>query len=88
VAGALSPSFEDQVAAVLDVCDNILAAAGCSLQDVVQCTAYIVGVDHWPQFNRAYAARFGAHKPARTVVPVAALRHGALIELQVNALKP
>lgn len=82
------PDFDAQVRSVLDRCEAVLAAAGCSLQDVVLCTAYVVGVDHWPRFNAIYAERMGAHKPARAVVPVAELRHGALLEIQLNACLP
>jgi enamine deaminase RidA (YjgF/YER057c/UK114 family) len=66
----------------------VLAAADCSFNDVVQCTAYIVGVENWPLFNRVYAEKFGSHKPARAVVPVPELHHGALVELQMVARRP
>lgn len=83
-----SDAFDDQVRSALHHCERVLAAAGCTLQDVVQCTAYIVGVQHWPAFNRVYAERFGSHRPARAVVPTPELHHGALVELQMVALKP
>ena len=86
-AGGAADAFEDQVRSALQHCERVLAAAGCGLHDVVQCTAYIVGVSHWPAFNRAYAERFGSHKPARAVVPVPELHHGALVELQMVARK-
>lgn len=80
--------FEHQARAALDHCDAVLREAGCTLTDVVQCTAYIVGVDNWPIFNRVYADHFGDHKPARAVVPVPELHHGFLIELQMIAFRP
>ena len=87
-ADGTMPAFEAQVTSVLDRLESVLEAAGCSFQDVALCTAYIVGVDNWPEFNRIYAARMGAHKPARAVIPVAELRHGALLEVQLTACKP
>jgi 2-iminobutanoate/2-iminopropanoate deaminase len=78
-------SFEDQARAVLQHCERVLAAAGCRLDDVVQCTAYVVGIDNWPCFNRVYGEKFGAHRPARAVVPVPELHHGFLIEVQMTA---
>jgi 2-iminobutanoate/2-iminopropanoate deaminase len=78
-------NFERQVRATLRHCENVLAAAGCKPADVVQCTAYIVGIDHWPEFNRIYADYFGEHRPSRAVVPVPELHHGFLIELQMVA---
>ncbi|MDB5776814.1 MAG: endoribonuclease [Herbaspirillum sp.] len=79
-------SFEEQARIVLQHCENVLAAAGCRLDHVVQCTAYIVGIDNWPVFNRIYSERFGAHRPARAVVPVPELHHGFLIEVQMTAV--
>jgi reactive intermediate/imine deaminase len=81
-------AFEDQCASVFDQCEKVLRAAGCGFPDVVQCTAYIAGVEHWPAFNAAYARVFGAHKPARAVVPVPALHHGFLVEVQLVAELP
>jgi 2-iminobutanoate/2-iminopropanoate deaminase len=81
-------SFEQQCESVFDQCEKVLRAAGCGLQDVVQCTVYLVGVDHWPAFNALYARIFGAHKPARAVVPVPALHFGFGIEVQIVARKP
>jgi 2-iminobutanoate/2-iminopropanoate deaminase len=81
-------SFEQQCESVFDQCEKILRAAGCGLHDVVQCTVYMVGVDHWPAFNALYARIFGAHKPARAVVPVPALHFGFLLEVQIVAQRP
>ncbi len=81
-------SFDDQVRSAMGHCEKILAAAGCSLNDVVQCTAYIVGIANWPAFNRVYGELLGPHKPARAVVPVPELHHGALVEIQLMARVP
>ena len=81
-------SFEDQVNSVLDHCSAVLAEAGCGLHHVVQATIYLAGVEHWPALNRLYAERFGSHCPARAVVPVPALHHGFLVEIQLVAERP
>lgn len=78
-------SFDAQCASVFEQCEKILRAAGCGLDDVVQCTAYLAGVDYWPAFNNAYAGVFGDHRPARAVVPVPALHYGFLVEVQLVA---
>ncbi|MBV7484904.1 RidA family protein [Bordetella sp. BOR01] len=83
---ALAPGdFENQVRQVLAKANEILVHAGSALDHAVQCTAYIVGVEHWPDFNRVYMEVLGQHKPARTVVPVTELHYGSLVELQVVA---
>lgn len=80
--------FEAQCASVFDQCDKVLRAAGCGFADVVQCTAYLAGVEHWPAFNTFYAGVFGDHRPARAVVPVPALHYGFLVEVQLVAQRP
>ncbi|HUG23585.1 RidA family protein [Piscinibacter sp.] len=88
---SVNPSERDftaQSEAVLRQCQAVLAAAGCTFDDVVQCTAYIVGVDNWPAFNAVYARSMGTHKPARAVVPVPELHHGFLVEVQMTAYRP
>lgn len=79
--------FEAQSRMVLARCEQVLAAAGCRLDQVVQCTAYVVGMDHWPRFNQAYQEKFGAHRPARAVVPVPELHHGFLVEVTMTACR-
>ena len=81
-------SFDAQCASVFAQCEKILHAAGCRMNDVVQCTAYLAGVEHWPGFNTAYAGVFGEHRPARAVVPVPALHYGFLVEVQLVAEQP
>ncbi len=78
-------TFEEQAQCALEHCAKVLDAAGASLNDVVQATAYIVGIANWPAFNMVYARFFGMHKPARAIVPVAELHHGFLVEVQLVA---
>ncbi len=80
--------FETQTLDALQKCAHILGAAGCSFNNVVQCTAYIVGIDNWPLFNKVYAQQFGGHKPARAVVPVPELHYGMKVEIQMTAALP
>ena len=77
--------FATQTRSTLQKCADILAASGGSFDNVVQCTAYIVGMENWPLFNAVYAEIFGAHKPARAVVPVPELHYGLKVEIQMIA---
>jgi len=63
----------------------ILEAAGGQPQDLCRVTAYIVGVENWPEFNRVYAEMLGEARPARTVVPVPELHYGYLAEIDAIA---
>jgi 2-iminobutanoate/2-iminopropanoate deaminase len=74
--------FETQVRQALDNVLTVLAEAGCGPEQVLRVTAYIVGVENWPAFNRVYTEAFGNAKPARTVVPVAELHRGYLVEIE------
>ena len=78
-------SFDAQARQVLANVSAILEAAGSSLGLVVKSTVYIADVSYWPAFNAIYAEAFGSHRPARTVVPVAGLHYGYLVEMDVIA---
>lgn len=80
--------FEEQARQAIANLQAILAEAGCGLADVLKVTAYLVGVENWPAFNRIYADMFGASRPARSVVPVPGLHHGYLIEIEAIGRRP
>ena len=80
-------SFEEQVRLALKNLLAIVRAAGGTPETVLKVTAFIVGVENWPAFNAIYAENFGAARPARSVVPVPALHHGCLIELEAIAAR-
>ena len=77
--------FEAQARQVIANVAAILAAADSGLDQVLRATVYIADVAHWPAFNAIYAECFGSHRPARTVVPVAGLHYGFLVEMDVIA---
>jgi 2-iminobutanoate/2-iminopropanoate deaminase len=83
LAGA---SFEEQARQAIGNMLAILAAAGGDARHLVRVTAYIVGVENWPGFNAVYAAMLPEARPARTVVPVAELHHGCLVEVDAIGL--
>jgi reactive intermediate/imine deaminase len=80
-------SFEEQVRVALDNVLAIVKAAGSGPDRVLKVTAFIVGVENWPAFNRIYAELFGEARPARSVVPVPSLHHGCLVEIEAIAAR-
>jgi 2-iminobutanoate/2-iminopropanoate deaminase len=78
-------SFEEQAEQVISNVIAVLEAAGSSADSILKATVYIADIAHWPAFNAIYAQRLGAHRPARTVVPVAQLHYGYLVEMDVIA---
>ncbi|MET7243970.1 RidA family protein [Methylobacterium sp. EM32] len=79
--------FDVQVRQALASLLAILAEAGSGPEHILRVTAYIVGVEHWPDFNRVYAEMLGEARPARTVVPVPELHHGYLVEVEAIAVR-
>jgi len=78
-------SFAGQARQALANLLAILEAAGGSPADLCRVTAYIVGVENWPEFNRVYGEVLGEARPARTVVPVPELHYGYLVEVDAVA---
>jgi reactive intermediate/imine deaminase len=79
-------SFEQQTLQTLANVSAALASAGRGNESLVQVRAYITDIDNWPAFNRIYAEWIGAARPARAVVPVAALHYGFQIEIEATAV--
>ncbi|QDG55912.1 RidA family protein [Pseudomonas sp. NIBRBAC000502773] len=77
--------FAVQASLALDNLVAILGEAGLGPDDLLKVTVYVVGIEHWPTFDRIYARYLGEHKPARAVVPVPVLHHGYLIEIEAVA---
>ncbi len=65
--------------------EAVLEAAGSDLDRLVSVTIYITDMAYWPQVNEIYARALGDHRPARAVIPVLPIRHGAFIEIQAIA---
>jgi len=82
--------IEAQTQAVLTNIGVILARAGASLADVVDCTVFLVDMADYAGFNRSYNTFFDAQTgPARTTVAVHQLPHpNLLVELKVIAHRP
>jgi reactive intermediate/imine deaminase len=81
----IEASFERQARIALDNLLAILAAAGRGPGDLLKVNVYVVGIEHWPTFDRLYADYLGQHRPARAVVPVPQLHHGYLVEIEALA---
>lgn len=65
-----------------------LAEAGATLADVVKTTCFLTDMGTFAEFNDAYAAALGDHRPARSTVEVSALPGGMNVEVEAWAYKP
>lgn len=65
----------------------LLDGAGADVGAVAKTTVFLTSMDDYPAVNGAYAEFFGPHRPARSVVAVAGLPMGALVEVEVWAYR-
>lgn len=65
----------------------LLGGVGADIGAVAKTTVYLTSMDDYPAVNDAYAEFFGSHRPARSVVAVAGLPMGALVEVEVWAYR-
>jgi len=72
-----------QTRRVFDNLEAVLAGAGAALSDVVRAGVFLVDMGDFAKMNEVFAARFGAHRPARSTVAVAALPVGARVEIDL-----
>lgn len=79
--------IEAQTAQVLENLQAILIAAGASLTDVVKTTVYLKEMGDFARVNEVYARYFAKDCPARVCVAVSDLPKGALVEIDVIAVR-
>jgi len=66
---------------------GLLHAAGSDYSNVLKTTCYITDMSHFVAFNEVYASYFTGNKPARSCVAVKQLPRGALVEVEVIAVR-
>lgn len=77
---------EAQVLQVLRNLATILKAHGSDVDHVLKVTVYVSDIALWDRVNAVYANFFGAHRPARAVVPTGPLHFGCLVEIEAIAV--
>ncbi len=81
----VSGDIAAQTEQVFDNLEAVLAGGGSALARVVSVTVYMTDLGEFAQMNEVFARRFGAHRPARSTVQVAALPTGARVEIAAIA---
>ncbi len=77
----------EQTRQALENVKAVLAAAGSSLDQVVKTTVFLAHMADFAAMNEVYAQYFPHTPPARSTVGVAELPRGALVEIEVVALR-
>jgi len=75
-------SVTEQVQFALGNIERIANTVGVGRAAVAKTTVYITDIALWEEANKAYAAFFGNHKPARSILPCNELHWGAKIEIE------
>ena len=83
LAGGMPEGIEAQAEQVFDNLAAVLAEAGTSFDKVVKATVFVTDLGDFAKLNAVYERRFGAHKPARSTVQVAALPRGVSVEIEL-----
>ncbi len=78
---------EAQTHRVLQNIQAVLAAAGFSLEDIVQSQVFLADLGDYAAMNAVYSAYFKTAPPARAAVQVARLPLDARVEIMVTAVK-
>jgi reactive intermediate/imine deaminase len=83
----VAEDMEAQTRQALRNVQSCLAAAGCTLEDVVKVNAYLADLADFDAYNAAYREFFSEPFPARTSVQ-AGLPSGLLVEIEAVARRP
>lgn len=79
--GKLGEGIEGQTRFTIENIRDVLAQAGCTLEDVVKVTVFMTDMSLWPKMNEVYREYFPKDPPARSALGVNGL---ALPELLVE----
>ena len=82
----LEGGIVEQTEQIIKNLSAVLEAAGSDLAKVVKTTCFLQNMGDFAAFNAVYEKHFTG-KPARSCVEVAALPKGALVEIEVIALR-
>ncbi len=77
--------IEAQTQQIFDNIGVILTEAGSNIDHIVRVTIYVSDGENWSNVNQTYIDIFGAHRPARAIVPTRDLHYGLDIEITVIA---
>lgn len=84
----VATDIEGQTKQSLENVKAVLASAGCTMDNVVKTTVFLKDIADFGKMNEVYATYFSeGNYPARSAVQVGALPKGALVEIEVVALK-
>jgi 2-iminobutanoate/2-iminopropanoate deaminase len=78
-------AIRDQVRQALTNCRAVLAAAGATLDDVVEVGVLLANPDDFADMNEEYATWFAARQPTRYVAKLGVELAGLLVSIRMTA---
>lgn len=85
--GTMPEGIKAQTAQSLANVKAILAEAGLTMDNVVKTTVFLADMSLFAEMNEVYATAFNAPFPARSAVAVKEIPKGALVEIEVIAIR-
>ena len=87
--GADDSDIADQTDQALTIIATALKNAGSSIEHVYRTRLYLTRAEDWEAVGRVHGEAFAAHRPAATMVVVAALLNPSWrIEIEADAIVP
>ena len=83
----LKEGVAEQTKQVLANLTAVLKASDLTLDNVIKTTVFLEDINDFAEINGIYEEALGDNKPARSCVQAGALPKGALIEIEVIAVK-
>jgi aryl-alcohol dehydrogenase-like predicted oxidoreductase/enamine deaminase RidA (YjgF/YER057c/UK114 family) len=83
VIGGTDPAAQTHFA--IDKIEGALQSLGASLSDVVRTRLFVRRIEDWEAVARAHGARFGAIRPANTLVAASLVGDEYLVEIEADA---
>lgn len=82
----LPESMREQARLTMENLKKTLAAAGCTLRDLVSATRYLTTVEEQDDLNRVWVDYLGGHLPTTTTVEVSRLATHARCKVEISAI--
>ncbi len=85
--GELVGGLEDQVRQIFHNIKAVLKEENSDLNNIVKTTVFLTDLRNFEAMNKCYEEEMGEHKPARSTIGVTELPKGAVVEIEVIAMK-
>jgi 2-iminobutanoate/2-iminopropanoate deaminase len=83
-----SGDIPEATRSALDGIRERMEAAGGTMEDIVQCTVFMIDIGHYQAINDTYVQYFPGEPPARTAVSVVAVPADGQMEIACIAAAP